>query len=726
MDEVGILRAFYKGVFGGTEGLVCLAYRAPKGRAMREEFFRWPFESEAIINSTLEMRKTHNVYYCPQLFTTKKRTKDSVLSCPSLWADLDTCHPDLLLVSPTITIESSPQRFQALWSLETDMVPSEAEELCKRIAYRHAEDGADRSGWDLTQLLRPPCTINYKYDSQPSVGAQYHRSRYRSEDFDLYPVVPGTELLSLPFPDELPAESGLDIIQEFRRIISPIVMQLYSVEPGHRKWSDALWQLEMLCLDAGMSREQVFVVARDSACNKYKREGRDEILLWKEVCRAFAKHQENMNVIIPTDEIVTGLLTDRERATAQGRETFVERYISWASGVGDAATQYHQAGAFITLSSLLSGFIRLPTSYGTVLPNLWFMILADTTLTRKTTAMDLAVDLVELVDPDALMATDGSIEGLLTAMSLRPNRPSIFLRDEFTGLIDGMNRKDYMAGTAELLTKLYDGKTQKRILRKEIIEVREPILITFAGGIKAKLQSLLTFEHVSSGFMPRFVFLTAESDMSRFRPLGPPTERDIGNRQALVNELEDMIAHYNVEIEIPKGTRGLTEKVPYRWMAEMTPAAWTRFAQLETDLMTAGLASEHSEVMTPTYARLAGSILKAAVLIAAAERRATGALVVEDADLIQAIYYGEGWRGYAHEVINGIGRSGQEAEFDKLLRAIRKHPEGIPRSRLMQGYHLTAKQADVIFSTLEERGQITSTRLGGTKVYHAINARTVL
>ena len=687
---------------------------------MREEWFRWPDEEERVLDACLEMRDTHNVYFCPQLFGAQKRIKANVSSVPSIWADLDTCHPELLKVKPTVIVQSSIGRYQALWALADPLPPVEAEELSRRITYFHAEDGSDRSGWDLTQLLRPPMTYNYKYPDTPLVTAEIHPSRFRPEDFNEYPPVVNSEILALPFPDYLPDEDGNDVLQKYRSRINTSVFAQFNIEPGNVSWSHALWQLEMLCFDAGMAREEVFVVARDSACNKYKRDGRDEILLWKEVCRAEAKHQENMNVVIPRDEIVTDLLTDTERSLAEGRETFVERYIQWATGVGDAAVQYHQAGAFITLSALLAGHIRVPTSYGTILPNLWFMILADTTLTRKSTAMDLAMDLLELVDPDALMATDGSIEGLLTAMSLRPGRSSIFLRDEFTGLLDQMTKRDYMAGTGELLTKLYDGKTQKRILRKETVEVREPILIVFAGGIKSKTQQLVTFEHVSSGFLPRFLFLTAESTMERFKPLGPPTERDLGNRQALLDELTDLVAFYGRTMEVPVGTKGLTEEVPIIWRAEMTPATWARYAQLETDLMTAGLASEHAEVMTPTYARLSVSILKAAVLIAASEKRSED-LLVELPDLLKAIAYGEQWRSYAHEVINGIGRSAAERDIEKIFRAIRKHREGISRSKLMQTYHLTSKQADMIFGTLEDRSQIISSKLGKGTMYHAIN-----
>src|ERR1035437_8263517 len=134
--------------------------------------------------------------------------------------------------------------------------------------------------------------------------------------------------------------------------------------------------------------------------------------------------------------------------------------------------------------------------------------------------MDLAMDLLAEVDDSIIMATDGSLEGLLTGLAARPGQPSIFLRDEFSGLLEAMVKKDYMAGMAELLTKLYDGTMQRRMLRKEVIEVKDPRLIFYAGGIKNKITSLLTYEQVSSGFMPRFIFITAESDLNKIKPVG--------------------------------------------------------------------------------------------------------------------------------------------------------------------------------------------------------------
>lgn len=350
------------------------------------------------------------------------------------------------------------------------------------------------------------------------------------------------------------------------------------------------------------------------------------------------------------------------------------------------------------------------------MPNLWFMLLADTTLTRKSTAMDVAMDLLEEIDPDVLLATDGSLEGLMQSLEIRPGKPSMFLKDEFSGLIEAMSKKDYMAGMAEALTKLYDGKTMKRVLKRETVTVREPCLLIFGGGIKTRVQSLLTLEHVASGFVPRFIFITAESDVSKLQPLGPPTQENLEERDLLIEELTELRDRYVSSTEITVKGR-LVGVSTDRWLARLTSEAWLRYNALEATLLYAGVNSDQPDIMTPVYDRLAKSMLKASVLIAAC-RHQVGEVVVEVDDLLLAIKYGEAWRNYAMEIVNGIGRSTNEILLQRIYKSIQKHP-GIARSKLMQWYHLEARNADILFSTMEQRGLILATRMGRTFVYEA-------
>jgi uncharacterized protein DUF3987/DNA primase RepB-like protein len=709
---------FFRNIFDVNEGYVCIAYGTKDRSAFREEFFRYPQDLDAMNDLIDKVYMNHNVWFCAQLLNGKRRKKENVSVTPCAWSDLDACDYHEMLVDPTFVLESSPGRYQAFWSFNEDVIPEDAEDLSRRIAYTHADHGADRSGWDLTQLVRVPFTYNHKYASTPVVRVVIAgKNKYSANDIkNAYSATPGFtyEDVPLPLEDDLPQDVE-ELLQANRLKMNPMIWKLFQDTP-EKDWSGYLWRLEMLLFEAGFPREHVYAICRKAACNKYDRDGKGNVFLWKEVLRAESKHDQNTNIIVPKDFIDAPLVTEEERRQLASEETFIERYIAWAKSLGDAAPQYHQAGAFIALSSLLAGNVRLPTSFGMILPNLWFMILADTTLTRKSTAMDISMDLVAEVDADAIMATDGSLEGLLTALSSRPGRPSVFLRDEFSGLLEAMTKKDYMAGMPELFTKLYDGKMQKRILRKETIEVKQPVLILFAGGIRSKITSLLSFEHVSSGFMPRFVFITAESDVTRIKPLGPPTQVIDDTRSLIFDELSDLKKHYNKTTIMQITGSPLTIEQQSHFDATLTPEAWHRYNVMETQMLEAGMQSARPEMMTPVYDRLAKSMLKSAVLLAASEQR-NDTVIVEEKHMVRAMLYGESWRMYARDVMSSVGQSTNERRLDLIYKAICSRP-GISRSTIMQNYHCDSREMESIATTLEQRSLITRQRQGKGQIFY--------
>jgi hypothetical protein len=154
---------FFELIFGTTEGYIAIGYK-PRGLDdFKETFFRYPQDLSSMINYSLTTSNTGDIYYCTQILSERKRVKENVKICPNLWVDLDQCGPENLDLPPTITIESSPGRFQGLWVLREPLDPLKAEELSRRLTYNFAEYGSDKNGWCLTKYLRVPFTPNYKY-----------------------------------------------------------------------------------------------------------------------------------------------------------------------------------------------------------------------------------------------------------------------------------------------------------------------------------------------------------------------------------------------------------------------------------------------------------------------------------------------------------------------------------------------------------------------------------
>jgi hypothetical protein len=152
----------------------------------------------------------------------------------------------------------------------------------------------------------------------------------------------------------------------------------------------------------------------------------------------------------------------------------------------------------------------------------------------------------------------------------------------------------------------------------------------------------------------------------------------------------------------------------------MTPGAWNRYNEVEQTLTLLGVDSGEDlrDIMVPMYVRLAVNILKSAVLLAAS-RCLEGPVVVEEKDIIRAAAYGDVWRRYAQDIILNVGKGPMEHKIGVILGAIQRK-RSFPRSRLMQSYHMTAREMDDIEKTLVARGLITRGGEGRAVTYNAI------
>lgn len=705
IEQTGVVSqyaSFFQLIFGAAEGWVAIARRAPDG-PLERRFYQWPNQQNELYAWLMRWRTSHNLYYCPHLFQAgqgpAQPVKTNVSVCKALWADLDECPPSRLLVSPSIALQTSGGRWQALWLLAEPTASSLAEELSRRIVYAHRADGADIGGWHLAKLLRIPYTYNFKHHPGYFIAAKIEQHLYNPDDFSRYPPVSITEI---PMPtvdhfdvDTLIAQIPLDL------------NDLYTNEPPLHGWSTASWNLTRGLVETGLPMEETFAIMRTAACNKYKRDGRKEQDLWKEIVKAYEKQDEvdiyEAESITPTRAKfqLPDLLTEEERDQADAMPSIIKRYVNWATEQTDACPLYHQAGGFMITSTLLSSSVRLPTSFGMLIPNLWYLILADSTLSRKSTAMDMAMELVGEVDEGYKLANDGSIEGLMASLAGRSGRASVFQRDEVSGLLSQMAHKDYYSGMSEAFARLYDGKPFERVLRREVINIREPIFLFFGGGAKTRTMDILNSEHVTSGFIPRFIFICGEADPSKIRPLGPPTDENDTERQSLIKEFTKLYEFYHHEITQTIGNSTLIQ--PKIFKAKLTPEAWNLYNDAERRLTYYALNHAISAaLLTPTLDRLAKSGLKLALLISASREYQENIIVTYD-DMILALWYIEQWVPHSLEVISKIGHGIDERRLMQIYEAVRVSGK-IRQSALMAQHRLMKKQSNDIFETLESRG----------------------
>ena len=156
----------------------------------RSRFFDYPHRVRAAADWCLgNSEEGLETYFCAHLLLAKRRIKANAAPVLTLWADADDVAPGFDAPEPTAIVESSPGHAHLFWRLTRPISPLRAEELNRRLLLAV---GADRSGWDLGQLLRPPGTRNHKYRPPPLVRLlDLTDDRYHPRELEL----------SLPFEE---------------------------------------------------------------------------------------------------------------------------------------------------------------------------------------------------------------------------------------------------------------------------------------------------------------------------------------------------------------------------------------------------------------------------------------------------------------------------------------------------------------------------------------------
>lgn len=279
--------------WGERDGYVCLAIRdqrLEKGDPgyWKDLTFKWPDEKRRI-GIALDKAKTaeKDVYWAPAVFSAPMRSAEAVVRTDMLWADLDEADPHNFPkhLKPTAVWESSPGRYQAVWKLDREIPVRMQQKLNRQLTYAI---GADRGGWDLTQVLRIPGTANHKYPDQPKVRLEYLNGR-TYDPVEMQADLPETEDVAATDNDTT-GITDLDPLQILRRyrIRGRARSLLRSTQARKGDRSERLWELECLLAEAGMQAKEIAAVVRASVWNKFKGRNNELKQLYAEAQKAVA------------------------------------------------------------------------------------------------------------------------------------------------------------------------------------------------------------------------------------------------------------------------------------------------------------------------------------------------------------------------------------------------------------------------------------------------------
>ena len=234
----------------------CVSTKAPGGKWKDHFFSRAEFGD---IRYLLKENQDCDIYWCMHGFNRRARQKEEAVPPNLCYADLDEVNPAKLgKLKPTIAIESSPGRYVGIWMVDKPIT----EDLNRRLTYAI---GADKGGWDFTQVLRFPGTRNYKYKTQPRV-------RLLWDDGPEYTVAGLTRMLPKEVTDDQgTALNAKDIYRRYQDQFPPWVRrEIFKGRPREGQRSEMLWKLENTLLDCGLTEDEAFALLKASPWNKFR------------------------------------------------------------------------------------------------------------------------------------------------------------------------------------------------------------------------------------------------------------------------------------------------------------------------------------------------------------------------------------------------------------------------------------------------------------------------
>lgn len=677
---------FFDAHFGESEGYVVIAYRDTDGELNQQQWFDWP-SAKGDLLEFVEERSDEDLYTSPMIYSEKRRKKEYVKEVRVVYADADTAQPEVFHLNPTTKVQTSPGKWHLYWRITDDLTPHEVEALSQAVSHTHRKDGCD-TGWALTKLLRIPGTINSKYGLPYEVKAEWTGEVYTAAEFgEKYSPEDLAVVSEVAMPETFPERAAL-----MDQIQVPMVIDLLIDSPGpNESWYPRLWLLINELIELGFDADEIFALTWDAACNKYKRDGRSRLDLWKEIQKAIGLQSgditfqdqveaKELKPVPPSRRAdAPRLLSDEERESLVDFHDFVEEYTQWASGKTDASPQYHRAAAFTILSTIFGEFCHVNPQFGKLRLNLWFLVLGGTTRSRKTTVRKQMLRTLDALETDEYnydLGSDATTEGILVALADRAQRSSLFHRDEIQGMFSDQNAKTYLHGLSETFTELYDGHARGRLRAASANTKRvETNFVYFAMGIADQTAKILTQDDFMSGFLARFLWVIGESkertrENEYLAQASPDAEFTTDTEHAdLVRRLSHARDYWSGEMKgTPRydGLEGISRDTTPIFVDD---DAWQRYNDLIWDLGNQALARNRAEVLEPAADRLNKSTLKAAALLAmydAAMNNQKGEVKVEMRHMLAAIQYTEEWVKYLFEMAEKVSSSRREQLFERV------------------------------------------------------------
>lgn len=374
-------------------------------------------------------------------------------------------------------------------------------------------------------------------------------------------------------------------------------------------------------------------------------------------------------------------------------EGWLADYLRAVTPLTDAPAEFHLVSGLCALSAAIGNRLHTREWGQNVFPHLWAVLVAPSSFWRKSTAIGQAQALVEAGAPDAIYPEDFSREKLVALFGEKPS--GLLVLKEFGGFLAMLGR-DYMTGTKEMLTGLYDGpEVYKRALKKDEVIIQRPAITLLGATTLDWLEAKITEGDLQGGFLARFLFVTAKEKAS---PKGLTGDIDPVLRTRLVSSLQTVYQRAPTQITYEPAAREAYDEWMLGWEAEV-------------------MKTPHRSDLSGFAVRLQTYALKLAMLY-----RASATAYEDDAEyslvdvvsVEQAIAYVRHlWASVAGLIDEKIAITKEARELRRVLGIV---GSGATRSQALKLSKLKARDFDQVVDTLVQSGELYRAKVHASDV----------
>ena len=299
----------------------------------------------------------------------------------------------------------------------------------------------------------------------------------------------------------------------------------------------------------------------------------------------------------PANEVIPQIIPFKQ-TKRRLKDGWLQAYLQYTSGQ-ESPPKFHFFAGLSVLSGAIRRHVYLDRGYYVLYPNIYVVLVAGSAICRKSTACNIAVDLLRSLTTKHIFHGQASTQGLLDFMTtikdhycqgalVRDMSPFVY-SDELYVLLSG---QDYTKDIVKILTDFYGGKdTWDYKLKKSVVPIKNCSPTIFAASTPVWLGKAIPSELVAAGLTGR-MFFVYEDRGKRIAHPKPPSDK-----------LKAALQHDLLHIANLRGE--------FIWEDEAKDAFTTWYEALNMDY--------DQDVLAPYYARKPDHALKLAMLFAVNE-----------------------------------------------------------------------------------------------------------